>query len=202
MNAVLFMKLFFAAMLAAIVSFAWGLLSREVVGWRGTAVHSFSNESAIAEAVTKGARNGKGVYMLPMPAKASSRALGEQQRLDEAYQKALTRGPYVRAIVRPGKYERSVAVDLGWSFARSLLCALVLAGMLTPVLLPYAGRLAFCGAAGAFAGLAMALPEMIHYELPVREVVVAVADGFVEWLLAGLVLGWFVGREPTARDGF
>lgn len=202
MNGVLFMKLLLAALLAALVSFAWGLLSRQVVGWRDTAVHSFSNESAVVEAVLKGAKNGKGIYELPTPAWVTAPALGERQRVDEAHQKALTRGPYMRAVVRPGKYERSVVADMSWSFVRSLACALVLAGMLSPVLLPYAGRLAFCGAAGAFAGLAVTLPEMIHYELPVREVVVGVADGFVEWLLAGAVLGFFVGREPTARDGF
>lgn len=194
------MKFLLACLLAAVVSFAWGLLSREAVGWRSSGVHAFLNESAVAEAVAKGARNGKGVYVLPSPSKASSQTLGEQARLDEAHEKALTRGPYVRAIVRPGKYERSAGVELAWSFTRSLLCALVLAGLLAPSLLPYPGRLAFCGAAGAFAALACVLPEMIHHELPVRQVVVAVADSFVEWLLAGAVLGLFVGREPTARD--
>ncbi|HCN27875.1 MAG TPA: hypothetical protein DIT64_03645 [Verrucomicrobiales bacterium] len=194
------MKFLLASLLAALMSFAWGLLSREVIGWRATGEHAFLNESAVAEAVAKGAKNGRGIYLLPYPSKAPAFGRGEQAKMDEAHAKALKRGPYMRAVVRPGARERNFGVDLAWSFARSLACALVLAGLLSPALLNYAGRLAFCGGAGAFAGLAFMLPEMIHYELPARAVVVAVADGFVEWLLAGVVLACFVGREPTARD--
>lgn len=192
------MKFLLAALLAAVVSFGWSLLSREVMTWRQAGVHGFSHEAELAALIRKGAGNGRGVYTLPHPRQAMSYAGHEQAKLDAEYAKALEQGPYVRAIVRPGPGAPSGGLAL--EFARSLLGALLLGALMAPALLNYAGRLAFAAGAGVLIGLIGELPEMIHHELPPREVLVATADAFIEWLLAGAVLGLWVGRDPTARD--
>lgn len=195
------MKFLLAALLAALVSFGWSLLSREVMTWRQAGVHGFSHEAELAEVIRKGAGNGRGIYTLPHPRQAMSYAAGEQAKLDADYAKALEEGPYVRALVRPGRGATDRGLALLLEFGRSMVAALLLAGMLAPTVLNYPGRLAFAAAAGVFAGLLGALPDMIHHELPPREVLLAVANAFIEWLFAGAVLGLFIGRDPTARDG-
>lgn len=194
------MKFFLAVLLAAAVSFGWSLLSREVMTWRQAGVHGFSHESELAELIRKGAGNGRGVYTLPHPREALSYAGHEQAKLDAEYARALEKGPYVRAIVRPGGGAPERGWALGLELGRSLAGALLLAALMTSALLNYPGRLAFAAGAGVFVGLLGVLPEMIHHELPPREVLVATADAFIEWLLAGAVLGLWVGRDPTARD--
>jgi hypothetical protein len=194
------MKFLLAALLAAAVSFGWSLLSREGMTWRQAGVFGFNDEKGLAEMIRKNAGNGRGVYMLPYSRRALSYAGNEQAQIDADFAKALEQGPFVRAIVRPGRHEPDRGLALLLEFGRSLLGALLLAGLMAPAVLNYPGRLALAAGAGVFAGLLGALPEMIHFELPPREVLVAVADSFIEWLLAGAVLGLFVGREPTARD--
>lgn len=194
------MKFLLAALLAAVVSFGWSLLSREVMTWRQAGVHGFSHETELAALIRKGAGNGRGIYTLPHPRQALSYAGHEQAKLDAEYAKALEDGPYVRAIVRPGRGAPSRGFALALEFGRSLIGALLLGALMAPALLNYAGRLAFAAGAGVLVGLLGVLPEMIHHELPPREVLVATADAFIEWLLAGAVLGLWVGRDPTARD--
>lgn len=194
------MKFLLSILLAALVSFGWSLLSREVMTWRQAGVHGFNHESELAELIRKGAGNGRGIYTLPHPRRALSYAGQEQAGLDAEHAKALADGPFVRAIVRPGPAVPAPGFDLGLEFARSLLGALLLAALMATALLNYAGRLAFAAGVGVLVGLLGTLPEMIHHELPPREVLVATADAFMEWLLAGAVMGLWVGRDPTARD--
>jgi hypothetical protein len=193
-----FMKFLLAVLFAALVSFGWSLLSREGMSWRQAGVHGFNHESELAEWIRKGAGNGRGVYTLPYPRQALSYAGDEQARLDAEYAKALEKGPYVRALVRPGRADPQSG--LGLELGRSLIGALLLGVLMATTVLNYPGRLAFAAGAGVFAGLLGTLPEWIHYELPPREVLVATADAFIEWLLAGAALGLWVGRDPTARD--
>lgn len=195
------MKLLLAALLAAILSFFWGYVSWMLMGWHEKGMYDFKNEAEVAEVIKANTTHGTGIYMLPYPRKAVSYAdPAEQKNLDAAYEKASTEGPYLYAIVRPGRHDWNMNVNLGWSFARSFLAALILGALLHQTVLSLPGRVTFCAAAGLFAGLVCVLPQMIWFELPVREVIVGMADYFIEWLLAGIVLAFFLGREPTDQD--
>lgn len=195
------MKLLFAALLAAVVSFGWGFVSWMVMDWHRQGMKDFKDEAAVAEVVKASATHGTGMYVLPFPRQAVSYAGNEvQDQLDQKHREARENGPYMYAIVRPGKLEASMTASLGWSFGRSFLTALLLGGLLMATVIPYFGRVAFCAGAGLFAGLATLLPQRIWFELPLREVVVGLADSVIEWTLAGVVLALFLGREPTARD--
>lgn len=195
------MKLILAALLAAIVSFAWGFVSWTVMGWHDAGRFDFKDEAAVKEVIKANADKGTGMYVLPFPQKAVSYAdAAEQQKLDAAHKEARAEGPYLYAIVRPGGFEMNMPVQLGWSFARSFAAALLLGILLHNTVLSFPGRLAFCAAAGLFAGAACLLPQHNWFGLPDRELIIGLADGAIEWLLAGLVLALFLGREPTERD--
>lgn len=195
------MKLFVAALLAAILSFAWGFLSHNVLTWHDKGRSDFKNEKAVAEVIKANATYGVGIYTLPYPRKAVSYAEpAEQKKLDEALQADRKSGPYVYAIVRPGSREEDMIMNLVWSFGRSFLGALLLGTLLHQTILAFPGRLAFCAAAGLFAGVVCILPQNIWFELPWRNVLIVVTDHIIEWTLAGLVLSFFLGREPTQQD--
>lgn len=195
------MKLFFVALLAAIVSFAWGFISWMVMSWHDTGMHDFKNEPAVAEVIKENATHGTGIYLLPYPQKAPSYAdPAEQQKLQKGFETSSREGPYMYAIVRPGRHQFNMVANMGWSFGRSFLAALILGAMLSQTVMSFPGRLAWCAAAGVFAGLVCVLPQHIWFELPTREVIVGMADYFIEWLLAGVVLALFLGKELTDRD--
>ncbi|MES2737405.1 MAG: hypothetical protein V4672_13860 [Verrucomicrobiota bacterium] len=195
------MKLFLASLLAAIVSFAWGYASWMLLGWHEKGMHDFRDEAAVAEVLKANATHGTGIYVLPFPRKAVSYAdPAEQKNLNTTHLKAKTDGPYLYAILRPGRHDWNMTSSLGWSFGRSFLAALILGALLHQTVLSFPGRLAFCAAAGLFAGAVCILPQMVWFELPEREVIVGMADYIIEWTLAGIVLALFLSKEPTDRD--
>lgn len=195
------MKLLFAALLAAVVSFAWGFVSWMVMSWHEAGMHDFKDEVTVSEVIKTNATHGTGIYMLPYPQKAPSYAdPAEQKKLEKNFETSSREGPYMYAIVRPGRHDFNMKANMGWSFGRSFIAALILGAMLSQTVLPFPGRLAWCAAAGVFAGMVCVFPQHIWFELPPREVIVGIADYFIEWLLAGIVLSLFLGKEPTERD--
>jgi len=195
------MKLLLAALLAAIVSFTWGFVSWMLLGWHEAGWYDFKDEKAVAQVIQENATHGRGMYVLPAvrpPLDIDSPE--EREAKMAAYEKAKTEGPYLFAIVRPGKAELSMKKNMMQSFARSFVGALLLGALMIPLTLPYPGRLSYAAAIGAFVGLAADVPSWIWFELPTRELIVNVADHFIEWTLAGAVLAAFLGKEPTVRD--
>lgn len=195
------MKVILAALLAAIVSFAWGACSWMVMGWHEQGLHDFKDEAAVAAVIKANATHGTGMYALPYPRKPVSYAdPAEKEKLNQSLIERKEAGPYVYAVVRPGKLEANLYENLGWSFGRSFLAALLLGALLHQTVLAFPARLAFCAGAGLFAAVVCIVPERIWFELPLREVIVGTADCVIEWTLAGVVLALFLGKEPTDRD--
>ncbi len=195
------MKLLLAALLAAIVSFIWGYVSWMQLGWHEAGMRDFKDESAVAEVIRENATNGRGIYTLPYQRKPQNFASEEEKaQLQADHEKALADGPYLYAIVRPGKMDGSMMQSLIRSFIRSLVASLIIGALMSLLVIGYAGRVSFAAALGAFAGLAVDMQQWIWFELPTRDLIVNMADHFIEWTLAGVVLGLFMGKDPTVRD--
>lgn len=196
-----FMKLLLASILAALVSFAWGYISWMQLSWHETGMRDFKDENAVAEVIKENAAYGKGIYMLPYPHKPLEFAEQEEkERVIAKHEKAFSEGPYMYAIVRPGKRDGDMAQSLIRSYIRSFIACLIVGALLMPLVLNYWGRVAYVAALGAFAGLAVDVQQWIWFELPTRDLIVGMADHFIEWTLAGAVLGLFLGKDPTVRD--
>lgn len=195
------MKLLLASLLAAIVSFVWGYVSWMQLGWHDAGIRDFKDEAAVAEVLKDNATNGRGIYMLPYQRKPQNFASEEEKaQLKADHEQALADGPYIYAIVRPGRQDGSMAESLIRSFIRSLIASLIVGSLMNLLVISYAGRVSFAGALGAFAGLAVDMQQWIWFELPTRDLIVNMADHFIEWTLAGAVLGLFLGKDPTVRD--
>jgi hypothetical protein len=195
------MKFFLACLLGAMMSFGWGFVSWMLLGWHEAGFYSFKDETAVAEVIKANVSHGRGIYMLPgVPTPPSFATAEEKKRAEEEHAMAMKEGPYVYAIVRPGRTEREMTTNMLMSFGRSLLACIVMAGLLSRTILTYPGRIAFAAAAGVFAGLVTDAQMWVWFEAPDRELLVNLADHFFEWLLVGAVIGLFVGKAPTAND--
>ncbi len=195
------MKLVIAAFLSAIVCFLWGFLSWQVMTWHTNGWSAFQDESAVTKVIKANATSGRGLYVLPFPRKPSSLATAaEKESQQEGYDKAMADGPYLFATIRPGTGEVGMVSSMILSFLRSFIASLIIGVMLNTATLNYIARIAFVGAAGLFTGLVADVPGWIWMEFPGRDMAVNLLDHFIEWTLAGAVLGLFLGRDPTAQD--
>lgn len=191
-------KFILGAFLTAIAVFLWEAVSWTALGWHVNGFRSFRDESAVAEVIKANVSAGHGIYRLPSMEDAPKLATAEEKKaFEEKQAKALENGPYVYAIVRPGKGEISMGTNMILSFIRSLVCACLIGALLSQVALFYPARIAFVAAAGLFAGLTCDLPMWIWMENPGRDTIVNVADHLITWIIGGAVLGLFVGREPV-----
>ena len=196
-----FMKLLIASVLAALASFTWGYISWMQLSWHETGMRDFKDENAVAEVIKENAAYGKGIYLLPYPHKPLEfTEQEEQERVIAKHEKAFEEGPYMYAIVRPGKRDGSMAQSLMRSYVRSFIACLIVGALMTQFVINYWGRIGFAAALGAFAGLAVDVQQWIWFELPTRDLIVNMTDHFIEWTLAGAVLGLFLGKDPTVRD--
>lgn len=193
-------KFILGAILATIAVFAWEALSWTAIGWHQNGFRSFRDESAVAEVIKANVTSGHGIYLLPGIGEAPKVATAEEKKaFHEQQARALKEGPYVYAIIRPGKGSVSMGTNMTLGFIRCLVCAFLIAGLLSQTAVHYPARIAFVAAAGLFAGLTADLPQWIWFENPGRDAVVNIADHLIAWVIGGAVLGIFVGKDPVAE---
>ncbi|MBX7211724.1 MAG: hypothetical protein K1X78_25680 [Verrucomicrobiaceae bacterium] len=194
------MKLVIGSLIASVVCFFWGYLSWTVMSWHENGVHGFHEEETMAGMFTKNAQAGHAIYRMPMPGHAQKGALPEERKaVEDKFQQAMDDGPYVYAVVRPGKVRYSEGNNIIMSVVRSFIAALLLAVILDLATIPYMARVAVCAAAGLFAGVVADLPMWIWFEWPTRDILVGMVDHVIEWTLGGLALAGFAGKNPTAK---
>jgi len=191
-------KIILGAFLAAIAVFVWEAASWMVIGWHENGFRAFRDESAVAEVIKANVTSGHGIYMLPAMQEPPKVATAEEKKAFlEKQEKAMADGPYFYAIIRPGKASASMGTNMMLSFGRNLICALLIAVLLSQAALFYPARIAFVAAAGLFAGLTADLPMWIWFEQPARDTIVNIADHLIAWIIGGAVLGLLVGKDPV-----
>lgn len=191
-------KILLGSFLTAAAVFAWEALSWTVLAWHENGYRAFRNEEAVADVIKANVTSGHGIYRLPSMGEPPAVATAEEKKAFMKQQKdAMETGPYLHAIIRPGRAEISMGTNLVLSFIRSFVCALLAATLLSQIALFYPARIAFVAAMGLFAGLTADLPLWIWFENPGRDTMVNIADHLIAWIIGGSVLGLFVGRYPV-----
>jgi len=193
-------KFFLGAVLTAMAVFGWEAVSWTALGWHQNGFRTFRDESAVSEVIKANVTSGHGIYMLPAMGEAPKIATAEEKKAFEVrQQRALKDGPFAYAVIRPGRGDVSMGMNMALSFVRCLICAFLIAGLMSQATLFYPARIAFTAAAGLFAGLTSDLPMWIWFENPGRDTVVNIADHVIAWVIGGAVLGIFVGKDPVAE---
>ncbi|MCA1963645.1 MAG: hypothetical protein LDL31_06845, partial [Prosthecobacter sp.] len=143
-----------AVLLATLVSFGWGFISWSLLSWHQNGMNDFKDEAAVGRVITENAVKGRGIYMLPYKHEALSFASDAERAETEArHERAMKEGPYIYAIVRPGRTTTTMTDHLTASVLRSLLASLLLAVLMSQLTMSYPGKLSFVAAIGVFVGL-------------------------------------------------
>lgn len=182
-------RILLATIAGAAVAFIWGFVSWVLLPWHQ--LDTFKDDAAVAKMITENAPE-HGLYMLPKHVD------------DKPDSKAITDGPFVYAVVRPGK------LDTPWNepsvMARSFCIQLAGALLITIAIhriraTRYISRASVGPAMGLFAGITVALPTWNWFELPGSHTLAQVLDPFIAWTIAGLVIASII-KPPKPRRIF
>lgn len=182
-------KILMATCLGGAVAFLWNFVSWEILPWHR--MHSFYNNAEISESLVRNSPT-HGIYMLPQRG---------EKGLDA---EALTKGPLVYAVIRPGSLQQpwSLTEHLIKSYIIQCLCALILALTVWRMKASrFISRAAAGMVMGLFAAVSSTLPFGNWFELPGSRVIVNILDPFICWTLTGLIIAAIV-KPPGPRRIF
>ncbi len=177
-------RILIATLGGALIAFIWGFVSWSVLPWHTP--KAFNNNKEIAKVIQENVDD-HGMYMVP-PHKEDG-----QPNVD-----AITEGPFVYAIVRPGKLEgwdmlKPMALNFGVNLFLALTLAIIMARRSH-----YTSKLMVGFLFGLFAGITASLPLAIWMELPTLETTARLCDPVISWTLAAIVMGTLV-KKPKRR---
>jgi len=180
-------RILIATFTGAAIAFLWSFISWQLLPWHQ--MESFKDEAAFAESVKANAP-AHGLYMLPAKEEAGPDTT------------ALREGPFVYAVVRPGKLEApwKLSTRLIRSYGIHLLGSLIIVLAVYRIRASrYLSRVSIGTMMGLFAGLTMTLPHGNWFELPSTHVLVHVLDPLIAWTLASLCIAAIIKPPRTRR---
>jgi len=182
-------RILLATLAGAIIAFFWGYISWELLSWHK--MDSFENDSTVVKIITENAPT-HGVYTLPQPGENGPNA------------DAITEGPFIYAIVRPGKLSSpwELSRHMIASFCIQLTGAFIIALAIHRIRASrYISRASVGPAMGLFAGIVVTLPHANWFELPHSHALAQTLDPLIAWSIAGLVIAAII-KPPRARRIF
>jgi hypothetical protein len=191
-------QLILGSVLGSIVLFVWSAIAWMLIPWPGDPLRSFTNEDAVAQAITANAPR-SGVYLLPNEPKRTP-GMTEQQftAATNAMGEKMTRGPVVFAAVRLEPF-----TSMGKPLVIQFLTQLVVAVLATFLLLQtsglsYKGRVIFVTAFGVIIFVGGHLDEWIWWSFSNAYMLMQLGAIVIGWFLASLVIAKFVRGKAAA----
>ncbi len=187
-------KTLIAGVVGGVVLFAWGAVSHMVLGLGETGIKVMPSEDAVLTAMRDNLHE-PGVYFFPGEGMMTGQPTAEQQkRWEEKYRQ----GPTGILIYQPQGWEpfdpmqfiTELVADIGAALIAAFLLAA--AGGLTGM----AWRVLFVGAMSLIASADIHVSYWNWYRFPTDYTLGTVADGFIGWLLVGVVLALMI--KPRA----
>ena len=168
-----------AVVLSAVVLFAWGFVSWEILPWHNAVANKFEDESAVSS-VLKANAPVAGIYFLPF-----------------AQEDIKPEGLFAFAAVSPEWMGTNVGGMMGLGLLGQAVSALLVLLLLRKTSnLDYWGRVCFVALAGLTIGFVSHFPLWNWFGFPTSYTLVTILDVLIAWFLAGLVLARFVeGRS-------
>ena len=188
------MRIGVAALLAAVVMFLWQFLAHMVLPIGMMGFRMPQNEDVILQATTTGLTT-PGIYLLPSmdPAKMSDEAAMN------AWAEKAKKNPSVFAVVNPAPEgdPKAMAPQLVKQFITNLLGALLAAFVLAATPWTLGMRVVGATVFGIFGWLENIVPQWNWYRFPADFMVGNLLEQGIGWLLAGLVMAWWLGRTEN-----
>jgi hypothetical protein len=185
------MRVLIAGLLGGLVLFLWGMLAHVVLPLGSVGMEIPSNEDPVLEAMQEQLPR-RGLYVLPHLA-AEDWSDAESH---EAWQRKARQVPYALVIFHP---QGGSQLDFGrklWIQGGSVLVAATLAAWLLALSNWNFGlRVIVATSLGALGWLNISMPYWNWYHFPVDFTLAALIGQVGGWLLAGLVISWWLGRS-------
>ena len=184
--------------LGAIILFVWSAIAWEVIPWPGEPLRNFTNEDAVAQAITANAPR-SGVYLLPnMPRRTPGMTDQQYDAATKAMIDKMTRGPVVFTSVRLEPFN-SMAKPLVIQFLTQLIVALLATFLLLQTSgLSYKGRVLFVTAIGVLIFVGGHVDEWNWWSFSNAYMLMQMGALIIGWFLASLVMAKFVtGKAPA-----
>jgi hypothetical protein len=178
-------RIFVAALLAAVVLFFWGFVWWTVLPFAGWTMKGVPNEEAVAGTL-KASVPESGVFFSPF---CDQSATSEVQ---EAVAKKRQEGPVVELIYRKDGVDAMSPAYFARGYVHLAVSALLAAALLSlaaPALPGYLSRVGFVALLGLFAAFALNVGDIVWFHHPWQWPVMLAAFNASGWLLASLVLG-------------
>jgi len=188
------MRIGVAALLAAVVMFLWQFLAHMVLPIGMMGFRMPQNEDVVLQATTTGLTT-PGIYLLPSmdPAKMSDEAAMN------AWAEKAKKNPSVFAVVNPAPEgdPKAMAPQLVKQFITNLLGALLAAFVLAATPWTLGMRVVGATVFGIFGWLENIVPQWNRYRFPADFMVGNLLEQGIGWLLAGVVMAWWLGRTEN-----
>ncbi|MBP7917207.1 MAG: hypothetical protein KAZ45_01945 [Arenimonas sp.] len=185
------MRVFIAGLLGGLVIFIWGAVSHMALPLGEMGMAETRNEDAVI-AVLKENMPSTGVYMVP--------GLSNAQMSDEAavnaYQAKATSQPNAFVVYQAqGRDGTQMSQNLLREYLSNTLAALFAAIMLALGPFSFGKRVVLSVGLGLFSWLTVSAPYWNWYRFPQDFSLANLAELAIGWLLAGIVMAWWLGRS-------
>jgi hypothetical protein len=174
------LKFFLATGVGAFALFLWGAMTLVLIPWHDQVLLEVADEAAVLDTLQEVAPAG-GVYSVPV--------------VHEDY---TATSPFAVIAWRPGGFGMGQGTVMLASLLGYWLAAIVVGWLLSWTRnLSYGQRVLFVAGLGAFASLAVHFQNWVWTGYSVGYTAMATVDVMVGWLLAGLILAWFIPDQKV-----
>lgn len=184
--------------LGSIVLFVWSAIAWMLIPWPGEPLRTFTNEEAVAQAITANAPQ-SGVYLLPyMPKRTPGMTDQQYAAATKAMEERMARGPVVFTSVRLEPFN-SMAKPLVIQFLTQFIVALLATYLLTQTCgLSYKCRVIFVTAIGVIIFVGGHVDEWTWWSFSNAYMLMQLGALVIGWFLASFVIAKFVSGKPAS----
>jgi len=183
-----------ASALGGLTLFVWGALSHTLVPLYNNALHRFTNQDAVTQAIATNAPQ-SGTYFLPnYPDYSKAANDAERTAMRENMERQMMSGPAMFAHVRVGPMG-SIAPNLVTELVANIIAALFLTILMsTATQLSLKMRMYFAVGVALVMVFDQSVSSWNWYGAGADFFVAETVDAVVGWALAGLVIGKLLGK--------
>jgi type IV secretory pathway TrbD component len=189
------MRILVAGLLGGIVMFIWGVAAHMLLPIGEAGMKGPVNEDTVISALRTGLPAEDGIYVLPyfdMKKSSDDAAISAFVRKSEA-------SPYAFVVYRAqGRDSMQMGANIAMQWISDTLAALAVAIVLAFTVASFGRRVLFAGLFGAFSWLTLSVPYWNWYRFPLDFTLASLAEQVIGWLLAGVVIAWWLGRVSRA----
>lgn len=185
------MRTFIAGLLGGLVIFFWGFFSHSLLPIGDMGMKTANAEESILAAIGAGT-SGEGVYVIPglAPEKMDDAAAVK------AYSGKALANPYAFVVFQPkGEDGMDMGDNLVQQAVSDTLAAMLAAFVLGLGSFGFAKRVFIATALGLFSWLSVSVPYWNWYRFPLDFTVGNLLSQVLGWMLAGIVMAWWLGRK-------